>query len=304
MKPTDVVAILKIIRVHIVVGGALAFSLGALLAVARGGTFDPSRFALFYAIVFFGDLSTHYSNDYFDAEADRYTEKKKFFSGNTILVNNPRLCSLARSISIVLLILSNVLALLVVIFQAAPFELLIIALSANFLAWSYSAPPLRLVSRGLGEAAIALATGFAIPAVGYLSVRGQFDPLFVYFAFPFMLYGLMLSLSLEAPDIEVDRKVGKRNIGARKGKCAVFVLILTAASAATLMFLFYTWQITSLIDFRVVFAFSIVPLTAGLVGFVRVSQNKEVNRFSTLNIASLFFFNILMLAYLMALCYL
>jgi 1,4-dihydroxy-2-naphthoate octaprenyltransferase len=297
--------IFRIVRVHIVVGGVLAFLLGVLLAlVGGGGTLDPTRVALFYAIVFFGDLSTHYGNDYFDVESDKYVERRKFFSGKNILVNNPGLRSSARSISIALLILSNVLALSAVIFQVVPPWLLIITLGANFLGWSYSAPPLRLVSRGLGEAAIALAVGFAIPAVGYLAVRGQFDSLFLYFVLPFVLYGFMLGLSLEAPDIEVDRKVGKLNIGARKGRRAVFSLILAVASSSSLMFLFYAWQLTLMVvDLRMMVLFSIIPLTAGLAGFIRVFQNKEVNRFSTLNIMSLFLFNVFMILYLGALCF-
>ncbi len=77
--------ILRIVRMHIVFGGVLAFTLGALLALVTGGVLDPLRVALFYGIVLFGDLSTHYGNDYFDAESDRYIERKKFFSGKNIL---------------------------------------------------------------------------------------------------------------------------------------------------------------------------------------------------------------------------
>jgi 1,4-dihydroxy-2-naphthoate octaprenyltransferase len=97
-------------------------------------------------------------------------------------------------------------------------------LGANFLGWFYSAPPLRLVSRGLGEVAIALAVGFGIPAVGYLAVKGQFDSWFMLFALPFVLYGFMLALSLEASDVEVDRLGNKKTFG-EKGVHAVFGLV-------------------------------------------------------------------------------
>jgi 1,4-dihydroxy-2-naphthoate polyprenyltransferase len=214
MKTTQAVPpIFRVVRMHIVLGGVLAFTLGAVLAFVNSGVFDPLRIILFYAVVLFGDLSTHFGNDYFDVKSDQFIERKKFFSGKNILVNNPALRPQAKTISIVLLVLSNAGAFLAVILLAAPIELLIIALCANFLGWSYSAPPLRLVSRGFGEAAIALAVGFAIPAVGYLAVRGQLDWLFFIFGLPFVMYGLMLALSLEAPDIEVDRKGGKLNIG-------------------------------------------------------------------------------------------
>jgi 1,4-dihydroxy-2-naphthoate polyprenyltransferase len=304
MKSSQAIhAILRIIRLHIVAGGALAFSLGALLAFVNGGTFDSLQIVLFYAIVFLGDLSTHYSNDYFDVNEDKFVQRRKFFSGKNILVNNPTLRSSARLISIMLFILSNALAVLVVILKMAPPELLIIALVANFLGWAYSTPPLRLVSKGFGEVAIALAVGFAIPAVGYLAVREQFDCLFWYFALPFVLYGFMLALSLEMPDIEVDRKVGKLNIGARKGKIIVSGLIFAAALAASLSFLFYVYQLKSIVDFRWMFLFSLAPLIAGFAGLIGIFTHKNVNQFSTLNVLSLFLLNCLMAAYLGALSF-
>ena len=293
--------IFRIIRGHIVAGGILAFSLGALLAIASGGNFELTKAALTYAVVLLGDLSTHYSNDYFDVEVDKYVERKKFFAGSTILVTNQKLRSLSKRISMSLLAFSNILAVVIVIFYGAPIEFLIITLGANFLGWAYSAPPFRLISRGLGEIAVAVVTGFAIPAVGYLVVRGQFDPLFAYFAVPFIMYGLILSLSLEAPDREIDLKGGKRNLVVRKGERSIFSIILAMALLATLTFFVYAWQITpAVLNLEIVVLFSIAPLTTGFIGFVRVLQKKSVDRFSTLNIVSLFLFNILMVAYLVS----
>jgi 1,4-dihydroxy-2-naphthoate octaprenyltransferase len=293
--------ILRIIRIHIVAGGVLAFSLGALLAIVGGGSFDPTRVALAYTVVLLGDLSTHYSNDYFDVEVDKYAERKKFFAGSTILVTHPKLQSLSKCISISLLVFSNILAVAIVLFYGAPIEFLIIALGANFLGWAYSAPPFRLISRGLGEIAVALVTGFAIPGIGYLAVRGHFDPLFAYFAVPFIMYGLILSLSLEAPEREIDWKGGKRNLVVRKGERSVFSVILAVALLATVTFFVYAWQIASAtLNLGVVVLFSMMPLATGLLGFVRVFQKRDVNRFSALNIVSLFLFNMFMVAYLIA----
>ena len=294
--------ILKIIRIHIVAGGLLAFSIGALLALANGKIFfDPVYVVLCYLVVLLGDLSTHYSNDYFDVEVDKIVERKKFFAGSTILVTNPKLRVSAKLISISLLALSTILAVSMVLLYGAPMEFLIIALGENFLGWAYSAPPFRLISRGLGEIAVATVTGFAIPGIGYLALRGHFDPLFVYFAVPFVIYGLILSLSLGAPDREIDRKGGKRNLVVRKGEHTTFSLILAMALLATLLFCVYAWKIKStVINLGVVLLFSFAPLSAGLLGFVRVLQKKEVNRYSTVNVASLFLFNMLMITYLVA----
>ena len=292
--------ILRIIRVHIVLGGVLAFFLGSLLAIAEGGSFDVTKFVLCYAVVLLGDLSTHYSNDFFDVDVDKYSEQRKFFAGSKVLVHNPNLQPLARSISVSLLLLSNALAICLVLFLAIPFEFFIIFLGASLAGWFYSAPPLRLVSRGLGEIIIACVTGFAIPALGYLALRGQFDPLFLCFAVPFTMYGLILSLSLAASDIEIDRKGLKRTIAVRKGARSVFSLILILAAASTVAFLFYGQLLpSSTINVGLVALFSVVPLLAGLIAFAGISQKQPVNRLSALNIAALFVFNALMIGYLL-----
>jgi 1,4-dihydroxy-2-naphthoate polyprenyltransferase len=292
----------KMIRPLIVAGGILAFTLGALIGIANGGAFNPLRFVLFYATVFFGDLSTHFSNDYFDAQQDKFSERKKFFSGNKILTANPNMLPRTQKLSIALLSISLGSAALAVIFKIAPIELLLIMAGANFLGWFYSAPPLRFVSRGLGEVAIALAVGFAIPAAGYLSVNGHLDSWYGFFFLPFVLYALMLALSLEAPDIDADRMGNKKTFGVVYGVRAVFRLILALASAAFAMFLFYGMQIkVASISFGFVGALAAVPLIAGIFGLIGVQKRKSIQTFSAVSVCSLIFFNVFMITYLLIL---
>jgi 1,4-dihydroxy-2-naphthoate octaprenyltransferase len=294
-----IVKLLKVTRMHIVLGGILAFTLGALLGITAGGTFNPITLALCYLIVFFGDLSTHYSNDYFDADEDRLVVRRKVFSGRKILVDNPNLLPSARWISLGYLTTSISIATVAVVFRVAPVELLIITAGANFLGWFYSAPPLRLVSRGVGELAIALAAGFAIPAVGYISIVGHLDCVFAFFALPFLLYGFMLGLSLEAPDIELDRQGAKKNIGVRTQERVVFGLVLLASVAAFAVFGFLYWLVsTTVVNFWVVTVFAAIPLAAGIFGFICVLRKKKTDTFSAVNVASLFVFNLVMIVYL------
>ena len=113
------------------------------------------------------------------------------------------------------------------------------------------------------------------------------------------MYGFMLSLSLGAPDVEVDRKGDKRTLAVRKGQRDVFLLILGLAILATSSFFVYRWLVTPTdVDLGVVTLFSMAPLIAALVGFVGVFQKRNGDSFSALNVASLFAFNMLMLTYL------
>ncbi len=294
-----VIKMFRIARLYIVAGGALAFSIGAILAIIEGGSRDLFRVILGYLVVFFGDLSTHYSNDYFDVEVDKNVKQRTFFTSSGILVDHPKLRTVAKQVSISLTISSIVLAYITILFFGAPGEFFIVALVANLLGWIYSAPPLRLNSRGLGEITIAFVTGFIIPSAGYIVVKGRLDPLLLFLSVPFTMYGLVLSLSLEAPDIETDRKGGKNNIAVRKGKRFIFSIIFTLSFLATSTFLIYDWIIKyAIIDLKIVMFFSLMPLLTGLYGSLKVTDKRiNVKVPCFLNIVSLFLFNIFMNGY-------
>jgi 1,4-dihydroxy-2-naphthoate octaprenyltransferase len=290
---------LEMIRLHIVAGGILAFTLGALLALVNGGSFDPLRFTVFYAMIFFGDLSTHFSNNYFDINQDRLRTTKGVFSGNNILVGNPQMRRPARAVSLALLSASILIAAAAVASGFAPLEFLLVAFAVNFLGWFYSAPPLRLVSHGMGEVAIALAVGVGIPAAGYLSTMGHFDSLFGLLALPFLLYGFMLAFCLEAPDVEVDRLGDKKTVGSIAGAWAVFGMIFVVASAALLLFVGYALLLGGwAVDFWVFVVFAVAPVGAGTVGIAGMYRQKKIENLSLVNVFSLFLINLLIVAYL------
>jgi len=288
--------IFKVIRLHIVAGGFVAFLLGVLLAMLTGSIVNPTCIVLGYLVVFFGDLSTHYSNDYFDATMNAGGEEHKTFGGSNVLLRHPELGRLSRFIAVILAILSNAIAALCVLLYGVPREVLIITTCANLLGWFYSAPPVRLSSRGLGEIAIAGGTGLIIPSCGYLVTMGHFDSLLFFLAIPFIMYGFILSLSLEIPDMETDLRTGKNNLVVRKGRRFAFLIIMALSSLATITFLSYANGIIAptVIDLRVVTAFSCVPLFTALLGFLhRPEKRQNVNHLSSANIVALFIFIIL-----------
>jgi 1,4-dihydroxy-2-naphthoate octaprenyltransferase len=296
---TRISKVLQIIRLHIVLGGALAFSLGVLLAASQGGIVKLEVILTGYAVVFLGDLSTHFSNDFFDVEVDKEVKRNSFFAGKKILAKNPDLLLLSRNISIVLFISSTLLAILDVVFLYAPADLFLLMLFASLLGWFYSAPPIRFVSRGVGEFIVAYVTGFVIPGVGYLSVRGQFDPLFFYFSIPFMMYGLILSLSLHLPDTNIDEKNGKNTFAVRNGKKASVRLIIIAALLASLTFFaLLLGRIPSSLNLFVIFVFSAVTLLTVVLGYLRFWTKNNVTSFASSNIVSLFLLNVFLIAYL------
>jgi 1,4-dihydroxy-2-naphthoate octaprenyltransferase len=61
-------------RFPFLLAGFVPFTAGALLAFLLGARFTPAQFLLGYAAMAAAHLSVHYSNDYFDADADRFVE--------------------------------------------------------------------------------------------------------------------------------------------------------------------------------------------------------------------------------------
>ena len=51
-----------------------------------------------------------------------------------------------------------------------------------------------------------------VSAVGYIVARGVIDDVFLLFSVPLVLYGLVLSLCLQVPDLESDQALGKRTL--------------------------------------------------------------------------------------------
>jgi len=290
----------KMIRIHIVAGGILAYSLGVLLAILNGSSPDPTSIAIGYLVIFLADLSTHYGNDYFDSTMSPSGEHNKMFGGSRVLTEHPELRETSRLMAIALVILSLSLASFSVVMHIIPVELMLIAVAANLLGWFYSAPPIRLSTRGLGEPTIALGTGFLIPSAGYVAVRGQLDAFFLLLVIPFVMYGFILALSLEVPDMEDDLRIGKSNLVVRKGRRFAFSAILVLSVLATLAFSIYTKEaIYHMMDLAVVAAFSSIPLISGIAGFIQNPERRhEADRFGSENIIALFLFNILMVAYL------
>jgi 1,4-dihydroxy-2-naphthoate octaprenyltransferase len=110
--------------------------------------------------------------------------------------------------------------------------LLLIGLTGLFLGWAYSAPPLRLAARGLGELSVGLGFGLVIPLGTAYVQLGRFDALALWAGLPFaFLIALVLYIN-QFPDLRADRASGKRNWVVRLGTARArggYPLLLGAA---------------------------------------------------------------------------
>ena len=210
------IAFVRLGRPQFLVGGFVLYGLGGALAVAGGAAFDPWRYAWGQLVVTATQLMTHYANDYFDLEADRANRTPTRWSGGAGSCPTARWRRRWRC------------ARHACCWSSQPprrrrrpdgwgrFRCCSRAAMIG-LAWGYSAPPLRLCARGLGELTTALVVTLLVPLFGYdLQAGALAAPIFFAAALPCALQFAML-LAIEFPDAAGDAAVGKRTLVVRLG---------------------------------------------------------------------------------------
>jgi 1,4-dihydroxy-2-naphthoate polyprenyltransferase len=111
--------------------------------------------------------------------------------------------------------------------------LLLIGSAGMLIGWAYSAPPLKLNSRGWGE--ICVAAGFTLVAIGADYVqRGGYSILTLYAVIPYSLLVTNILYMNQFPDYRADLAAGKRHWVVRLGLMRarwVYPVIAVAANA-------------------------------------------------------------------------
>jgi 1,4-dihydroxy-2-naphthoate polyprenyltransferase len=209
-------AFVRLGRPQFLLGGFVLYGLGGALAVAGGAAFDPWRYAWGQLVVTATQLMTHYANDYFDLEADRANlTPTRWSGGSRVLPDGALAPEVALRASRALLVIAAVAA--SVMARRVGLGPLLLAAAMIGLAWGYSAPPLRLCARGLGELTTALVVTLLVPLLGYhLQAGALAAPIFFAAALPCALQFAML-LAIEFPDAAGDAAVGKRTLVVRLG---------------------------------------------------------------------------------------
>jgi len=172
-------------------------------------------------------------NDYHDAlngADDANTQGLFPFTGGARLIQNGHVSEqnthdLAKALIIVLIPCGLVLAVKI------GGGLVVLGLVGLLLGWGYSAPPLALMKRGLGELTVALSWGLVVVGADYVQ-RGQFFVIPAAVAASFaLLVGNILVIN-GFPDARSDAQVGKHTLvvrlGARGAAWAYLVFALFA----------------------------------------------------------------------------
>jgi 1,4-dihydroxy-2-naphthoate octaprenyltransferase len=231
MTRARLVAFIKLGRPQFLVGGFVLYGLGAATAAAGQVPIDWRLYFWGQLVITTTQLMTHYANDYFDLEADRANATPTRWSGGSRVLPGGAL-SPGVALVAALVLASGALASavsLAAIEWGVPL-VLPIALVMIGLSWAYSAPPLRLHSRGVGELTTALVVTLLTPLFGYYLQARTFGPAPFLAVLPLCGLQFAMLLAIEFPDATGDAAAGKRTLVVRRG--ADFAARLYAAVVA------------------------------------------------------------------------
>jgi 1,4-dihydroxy-2-naphthoate octaprenyltransferase len=212
------VALIKLGRPHFLAGGVLLHGLGAAIALYSGAPFNLSALLWGQLAITATQLMTQYSNEYFDLDADRVNPTPTNWSGGSrVLVNGAIPAWTALHIALFFAAVAFMATLVLSVAIVPGWYMFAVLSFAQLAAWFYSAPPLRLHSRGMGELTAVIAVTLFTPLTGYLLQRGTIDLLPIMAVVPLCGYQFAMLLAIEFPDAEGDRIAKKRTLVVRLG---------------------------------------------------------------------------------------
>lgn len=190
------------------------------LACAAGSGVRPDPVTAFFTVLFalVAHAGVNVINDYHDAQsgADAANTARLFpYTGGSRFIQNGVLSARETGVFGYALLAAVIPGGLWLAWQAGP-GLVAIGLGGLFVGWAYSAPPLALMSRGLGE--LAIAAGWLLVVVGSDYVqRGGFSLLPLAAGISYALLVANLLFINQFPDHDGDAAAGKRTLVVRLG---------------------------------------------------------------------------------------
>lgn len=244
VSPSLIVVWARLMRLKYQSVGVLPFLLGAVLAIRSGASPNPPLIVLGVLAVVCILTMTYLANEYFDYEIDKNNAQAGAFSGGAKVLAQGlvphRTVLNAAHVSMGLAALAGLA--IVILFRPGPLTipLGIVGILAGYF---YTAPPVKLAYRGLGEIAIAFSYGWLAVFIAYYLLAGvPNDPFVHIITIPVALTSLSTMLTLELPDFESDDAGGRKNLVIRLGKRRAVLLnmVVLMAVAVSLLWIDYS----------------------------------------------------------------
>jgi 1,4-dihydroxy-2-naphthoate octaprenyltransferase len=232
------IAWIKAIRLQFYPMTFIAYTAGALGAKNNNYGFHSQAFWYGYLWLFFAEVATVLSNEYFDYSTDRSNKFFGPFNGGSRVIVNRLLSFKEIKTGIAIAIVLALSSFSVLLWRLGSTLNNIVLISAAFfvVALGYTIPPLKLSYRGLGELTVGITHSFAVVLCGYLFQGGSLQDSFSWWlSLPLFLSVLPSIILAGIPDYEADAIADKKTIAVRLGsrgaiQLAIFFTAISALS--------------------------------------------------------------------------
>jgi len=209
----------EVARAPFLIVAALPFVFGSALGYSEAGKCDIYNLVVGAVALILVHVGANMLNEYYDYKSgvDGAAPKRSPFSGGSRVIQRGLLQgkSVFRGAIGVLVI---VVVLGVTVAARSNFALIMaIGVAGCLIAWTYTAPPVKLIYRGFGEVAVGIAFGPLIVVGGYVTQTGHFGIAPLICSIPIAIATAMILFINEFPDIEPDAQYGKRTLAVRLG---------------------------------------------------------------------------------------
>jgi thiamine biosynthesis lipoprotein len=208
-------------RLPFVTASIIPFLIGAAYVFrAEHISIFNTRFLLGLLAAVSGHIGANILNDYFDSKSgnDWQDRRKHIFFGGSKVIQDGLMSErevFRAGASFIALSAMCIMALQIMI---PNIPIIVFGLFILILAYSYTAPPLKLVYRGWGELVIFVLFGTAIVAGAYTLLTARyFGFQEVLLSFPIAFLVTAILYVNEVPDCQVDKRSGKNNLVVRIG---------------------------------------------------------------------------------------
>lgn len=272
-------ALIRLGRPLFLGGGFILYALGAVISQGHpvaGGSIDVARYVIGQCAVTAFQLMTHYANDYFDYEADQANQTPTKWSGGSRVLPAGEL---PRHVALVAAIVLAGLGLVATAVLGS--KLLVVIL---VLAWIYSAPPLRLCARGLGELDTAIVVTVLVPFLAFQLQDGEATRMLALTIAPLAMLQFAMLLAIEFPDAAGDAMTGKRTLVVRLGaKTAAWLYVAITLLAFVWPAIAYTCGLPGPVAMLMT-----VPAPIAIWRIVRIAEHAERAAFERLTFWAVF----------------
>ncbi|HEY6235809.1 MAG TPA: prenyltransferase [Candidatus Elarobacter sp.] len=234
-------AFVRLSRPLFLYGGFAGVALGAAVARSAGLPLDAAAYLLVQALVTSFQLMVHYANDYFDRAADAGAARTPWSGGSGVLDSG----ALPPRFALVAALVCGTLGLVVTARFALAGNATVawLGLAIGVLAWCYSAPPVRLAARGLGELDASLVVAVLVPLAGYAAFAHRIGEPMNGAVTTTAVAMFAMMLCVELPDAGSDRAAGKRNLVVRWGPGRAWLLITITAAITVAHAFAYAYRV-------------------------------------------------------------